>query len=142
MDSNVQINGEPKYNGWFDIMRVKSLNIKLHSFYDEMPNDNTFVMVIGLFFDEEASETETENILFCDLNWCETFIMIDGPIEGADLELVNKERVLLWWFDENEVKSEIIKSVEMDHINDFAKDMILRYMEKAIKGINLSEKRG
>lgn len=118
---------ESKYRGWWDIIDMKNIRLPLHSFYDQLPNGEAYVVPIALAFEEETKTTA-----YSDLNWCEPFITILDVTCGSDIVIATKERILLWWIDMDEFQASIYALAKDFHITDFAKDTVMKVLERQL----------
>lgn len=118
---------ESEYRGWWDITYMKNVRLPLHSFYDELPDSETYVIPIALAFEEEPETTA-----YSDLNWCEPYITILDETCGSDIVIATKKRILLWWIDTDEFQANIYALAEDSHITDFAKDMVMKVLERQL----------
>lgn len=117
-----------KYKGWFDICKLSRIEPSIHKFYNEMPPAESYVLTIGMsIFDEKAQREK----LYADLSW-DGAIVVDDIVSADDIEVVNKERVLLFWIDLVDILEAISSSVQEEHLTELAARTVMRFLEEKL----------
>lgn len=121
------------YDGYYDIQQLKRIPITLHKFFEELPENDRLVIVIGL----GASDRD-----YLDRYSLSDALITDGVITalnicwGEDLKIIEKDGVGLFWIDVDEIASVIFEATLEEHLSDLFHRTIIRCLE----GERLGEK--